>query len=163
MRRCGHGRTTTATCQPDEPLVALRAVFSSLSLPRIPLSGTCERSHQPWHVNHDTARRSRGALLDKQSSPDTTVLDVTRPRGNDGDLLTGPRWRQSVKISIVAGGSLRLPVLVRGLVDGAQDLGLSEISVFEPDARLATAMQRVCAAGPAGATGAFILGKQTAC
>lgn len=56
-----------------------------------------------------------------------------------------------MKISIVAGGSLFLPVLVRGLVDRAQDLGLSELSVFEPDARLATAMQRVCAAGPAGA------------
>jgi 6-phospho-beta-glucosidase len=56
-----------------------------------------------------------------------------------------------VKISIVAGGSLRLPVLVRGFADRAQDLGLSEISVFEPDPRLATAMQRVCTAGPAGA------------
>ncbi|HOV50742.1 MAG TPA: hypothetical protein PLZ61_05330 [Candidatus Cryosericum sp.] len=57
-----------------------------------------------------------------------------------------------MKISVVGGASMHLPVLVRRLVARGQDLGLSEISLFEPDTRLAAAMKPVCSDSPTEGT-----------
>src|SRR5450756_309966 len=89
-------------------------------------------------------------LLDKGRGPARTLMGRTTRHIAGQKTLVGARCRAgsrrleaTMKVSIIGGGGTRVPILVGALLDLQERLGLTEISLIDPDGERFAVMDKV--------------------